>query len=62
MTDSKYVVVKYVPDDLYAETFETYEEALAEVERDDDKAYIIRIEDFCADQYPPIKITLEPHT
>ena len=31
-------------------------------EATDDKAYIIRFEDFCADHHPPVKLTLEPHT
>jgi len=62
MTDSKYVVVRMSCNDLYADLYEDYDTALAAVEESDDKAYIIRIEDFCADQYVPIKITLEPHT
>lgn len=64
MTDSKYVVVYASKYDLYADEFEEYEEALKFVKEDafDCKAYIIRIEDYCADQSPPIKITLEPHT
>ena len=62
-TDSKYVVVELSGDDLYAQLYEYYEEALAYVEESDNKAYIIRIEDFCADAHPPaIRITLEPHT
>jgi len=48
--------------DLTADVFETYDEAIDEVNSSDDKAYIIRIEGFCADASPPITITLEPHT
>jgi len=62
MTDNKYVVVYMTGNDLHAEQFEDYEEALKFVEESDDKAYIIRFEDFCADQSPPVKITLESHT
>ena len=64
MTDSKYVVVYMSGNDLQAEIYEDYDAALLFVYEDiaDDKAYIIRIEDYCADQSPPIKITLEPHT
>ena len=62
MTDSKYVVVYMSGNDLHAEQYEYYDDALKFVEDSDDKAYIIRFEDFCADHYPPIKITLESHT
>lgn len=64
MTDSKYVVVYMSGNDLQAEIYEYYDDALRFVEEDimDDKAYIIRIEDYCAQGMPPIKITLEPHT
>lgn len=64
MTDSKYVVVYMSGNDLQAEIYEYYDDALHFVEEDiaDDKAYIIRIEDYCAQGMPPIKITLEPHT
>ncbi len=63
MTDSKYVVVYMSSDDLYAKLYEDYESALAYVEESENRAYIIRIEDFCADSHPPaIKITFEPHT
>lgn len=62
MIDNKYVVVYMTGNDLHAEQYEFYEEALKFVEESDDKAYIIRIEDFCADRSPPIKITLESHT
>jgi hypothetical protein len=48
--------------DLYAETYEDYDKALEEVEATDNKAYIIRFEDFCTDHHPPVKLTLEPHT
>lgn len=48
--------------DLNASLFKSYEDALREVESTDEKAYIIRIEDYCADVYDPITITLEPHT
>ena len=61
MRGSKYVVVQMMADDLYAETFDTYDKALTVVEDTDEKAYI-RIEDFCADAFEPITITLEPHT
>lgn len=62
MRDSKYVVVKMISNDLCAKKFDSYEEALEFVESDDEKAYLVRIEDFCADAYCPITITLEPHT
>ncbi len=62
MTTNKYVVIFMNGNDLYAETYEDYEKALEEVEATDNKAYIIRFEDFCADHHPPVKLTLEPHT
>jgi hypothetical protein len=61
MTDSRYVVVEICRYDLLATEFESYEEALKHVEGTIEKAYIIRIEDFCADAFHPINITLEPH-
>lgn len=62
MTDNKYVVVYMSGNDLNADQFEDYDDALNFVNDMEDKAYIIRFEDFCADQSPPVKITLEPHT
>lgn len=62
MITNKYVVVYMSGDDLYADQFEDYDDALKSIEGTDNKAYIIRFEEFCADQSPPVKITLEPHT
>ncbi len=59
MTTNKYVVVFMSGNDLYAETYEDYDKALEEVEATDNKAYIIRFEDF---HHPSVKLTLEPHT
>ena len=61
MVDSKYVVVYMSSSDLYAHKFEYYEEALNFVEEREEKAYIIKIENFCIDGDPPT-ITLESHT
>lgn len=61
MRDSKYVVVQLICNDLKAEQFDTYDDALQCVTGGGGEAYIIRIEDFCADCWQPINITLEPH-
>lgn len=62
MKRSQYVVV-YLSggNDLYAQKFADYDEALAFVEESEEKAYIIRIEGYCADGDEPT-VTLEPHT
>ena len=64
MYGNKYVVIYMSGNDLYGEQFEDYDEALKYVEEDiaDEKAYIVRFEGFCAEAYPPVTITLEPHT
>ena len=63
MTASQYVVV-YISggNDLYADKFDSYDEALAFVEEAEEKAYIIRIENYCTLAMDPIRVTLEPHT
>lgn len=62
MKKSQYVVVSLCGgNDLYAQKFTDYDEALEFVEASEEKAYIIRIEDYCADGDEPV-ITLEPHT
>lgn len=62
MITSKYVVVQMSGNDLYANSFDDYDAALAYVNETEEKAYIIRFEDYCADHYPSVKLTLEPHT
>lgn len=60
MTTDTFVVVQLSGNGLHATRHATYEDALAEVNSNEEKAYLIRIENVCVES--GFKLTLEDHT
>lgn len=62
-TYSRYIVIQLdESSDLHDFEFDDYEEALAFVESDNNKAYIVRVEDICDAGIVATKIVAESHT